>query len=111
MQVVQPKGEAHGENTEVAQCEQPLIAELPDSAPGPAHRKVTRRSRSLSENKDVHAAIFNNQASKELLNRGPLSDLSYNHYTPLKSGHRDGVHETTRNGLAVWARRKSGMAE
>ena len=87
MQVVQPKGEARGENMEVAQREQPLIVELPDSAQGPAHKKVTRRSRSLSENKDVHAAIFNNQAQKELLNRGPLSELSYNHYTPLKSGH------------------------
>ena len=97
MQVVQPKGEALGENTEVVQREQPLKVELPDSVPGPAHKKVTRRSRCLSENKDVHAAIFNNQAQKELLNRGPLSELSYNHYTPLKSGHTlEEFHRTTK---------------
>ena len=54
----------------------------------PAFKKVTRRSRSLSECKEVHSSIFQpHKALFQLTNPRSLGQLSYNHYTPLKSDH------------------------
>ena len=57
----------------------------PPVAMGPAHKKKTRRSRSLTECKDITFHIRAHTALSPT--HSQLSQLSYNHYTPLKSGH------------------------
>ena len=69
--------------------ERPATQQSPTlTTKSPAYKKITRRSRSLSECKNVQPIV--SQTRRALFpasSTSSFAQLSYNHYTPLKSNH------------------------